>query len=419
MWLGRYDAYHNGNRKTLAVTPKVIDGNTMVPIRFVAESLNCDVQWIEASKTIKITANLISKNPEEVRIRIDGNYLTCVATIENGIALASYTEIAEALGASIDWNFETKELIIKRFDKIIHMQIGSKKAIVNGTEIQLEAAPILLMAYYNDDFWRDYSILVPVEFIAEELGNLTGWGKVSYGNSKTSYNCIYIVDSIGRINYSFDQQLWAIAPSININTYNGGYYDIIGGFGRSLYNTRLYKRHLSDGWGIEGRDDYINAVEHLALGQDTIPYGYLSVSLEDKDIDAMKNSIADPYSRELFEIHFYEKYKDALMDKGLIAWDYARIVQISGWAYVAGYVSLEEAYDISMEASKVLQKAYSSWEEFAEHYMIGYEFWSGTFREDNTTLAYKRHVLNQELLNDPDSPWSKLPWDLDLNTTDF
>ncbi|MEM3872551.1 MAG: copper amine oxidase N-terminal domain-containing protein [Nitrososphaeria archaeon] len=37
-----------------SVYPEIINGRTMLPIRFIAENLGCDVIWDGVNKTIKI-----------------------------------------------------------------------------------------------------------------------------------------------------------------------------------------------------------------------------------------------------------------------------------------------------------------------------------------------------------------------------
>ncbi|MBQ2678709.1 MAG: copper amine oxidase N-terminal domain-containing protein [Firmicutes bacterium] len=55
------DAFVNGKPVTLDVPAQIIDGRTLVPARFVAESLNCRVDWDNDTKTVSIlTASLPS-----------------------------------------------------------------------------------------------------------------------------------------------------------------------------------------------------------------------------------------------------------------------------------------------------------------------------------------------------------------------
>jgi len=37
------------------VVPEIINGRTMVPVRFIAENLGCSVNWESTTKTITIT----------------------------------------------------------------------------------------------------------------------------------------------------------------------------------------------------------------------------------------------------------------------------------------------------------------------------------------------------------------------------
>ncbi|MGC8690674.1 MAG: stalk domain-containing protein [Caldisericum sp.] len=58
--IGNANALVNGNNKlidpqNLKVVPEIINSRTMLPLRFVAENLGCDVQWDGTTKTITIT----------------------------------------------------------------------------------------------------------------------------------------------------------------------------------------------------------------------------------------------------------------------------------------------------------------------------------------------------------------------------
>lgn len=52
--VGQSKAYVNGVEVKLAVPAKIVQGNTLVPLRFIAESAGCEVQWDGAARTIKI-----------------------------------------------------------------------------------------------------------------------------------------------------------------------------------------------------------------------------------------------------------------------------------------------------------------------------------------------------------------------------
>ncbi|WMI82063.1 copper amine oxidase N-terminal domain-containing protein [Anaerotignum sp. MB30-C6] len=53
--LNQSTAVVNGNSYTLDVPPQIIDGRTMVPARFIAENLNCNVSWDATTQTVVIS----------------------------------------------------------------------------------------------------------------------------------------------------------------------------------------------------------------------------------------------------------------------------------------------------------------------------------------------------------------------------
>ena len=60
LWIGSSVARVNGvttriDSTNLKVVPEIISGRTMLPLRFVSETLGCSVDWVDATKTITIT----------------------------------------------------------------------------------------------------------------------------------------------------------------------------------------------------------------------------------------------------------------------------------------------------------------------------------------------------------------------------
>jgi hypothetical protein len=57
--------YVNGSRVHSDVLPRIIDGRTMVPLRFVAEALGCQVRWDPATNSVYVEGGNISNNEPE------------------------------------------------------------------------------------------------------------------------------------------------------------------------------------------------------------------------------------------------------------------------------------------------------------------------------------------------------------------
>jgi hypothetical protein len=59
LWIGKPTANINGVSKPIdstnsKVVPEIINGRTMLPLRFVTDNLGCDVQWDGPTQTITI-----------------------------------------------------------------------------------------------------------------------------------------------------------------------------------------------------------------------------------------------------------------------------------------------------------------------------------------------------------------------------
>lgn len=53
--IGKTNATVNGANQTLSVAPKIIDSTTMVPIRFISQSLDAYVNWDAESRTVQVS----------------------------------------------------------------------------------------------------------------------------------------------------------------------------------------------------------------------------------------------------------------------------------------------------------------------------------------------------------------------------
>ena len=111
-------------------------------------------------------------NPE---IDICGETQTLLAApvIENDRTLLPIRAVAEALGASVDWDGETKKITIAKKDTEIILKLASTRALVNGIYYPLDVAPFL-----SDD-----TTMVPLRFVTQTLGVTPEWN----GETKEIY----------------------------------------------------------------------------------------------------------------------------------------------------------------------------------------------------------------------------------------
>ncbi|SKC83022.1 copper amine oxidase N-terminal domain-containing protein [Maledivibacter halophilus] len=73
--------------------------------------------------------------------------------------------IAEALGAKVDWNGETRTVLIDQNERHIELKVGAMEATVNLETIKFDTKAEI---YFDRTF-------VPLRFVSEALGAVVGW----------------------------------------------------------------------------------------------------------------------------------------------------------------------------------------------------------------------------------------------------
>lgn len=106
----------NSETIKLDVPAQIIDGRSMMPIRFVAESLGATVNWNSISKTV-----IIDSKQDKIYIPIGSSVaflngeaieLDVPAQIVDNRTLMPVRFVAESLGGTVDWNSETRTVLI-------------------------------------------------------------------------------------------------------------------------------------------------------------------------------------------------------------------------------------------------------------------------------------------------------------------
>lgn len=95
----------------------ITDGRTLVPIRAVAEALGGSVEWDNDTRTVSITkdSKVTKLVIDEVNAIVDESNvaLDTAPVIMNGRTMLPLRFVAESLGADVEWNSEKREITIK------------------------------------------------------------------------------------------------------------------------------------------------------------------------------------------------------------------------------------------------------------------------------------------------------------------
>ncbi|MFV2172115.1 DUF1266 domain-containing protein [Actinomadura sp. LOL_016] len=93
-----------------------------------------------------------------------------------------------------------------------------------------------------------------------------------------------------------------------------------------------------------------------------------------------------------------------------LIWDYGRALMLYRWGHMVGWLTEEYCWERMLPLALDIQRRYTSWRDMATCYLQGRLLWSGGGGQAQD--EYDR--LIDTLATDPRSPWTVVPWDLEL-----
>jgi ankyrin repeat protein len=206
---------------------------------------------------------------------------------------------------------------------------------------------------------------------------------------------------------SRDQEHWALAATAILATFNREPLNSLSSGGSTL-STKLT---LQNWWGISNRDDLLRTLDWIDQGGHRQMFSTLGARTSNLSPDELSKAIGKLSPEDANSILVAHRYNEKYAAQSITGWDYARYINLCRWGVAAGYISEEEAWAHAMHAAAILQQTFTSWSEFGENYLVGREFWS--LRQTKIDGQAMRTIY-RKLLNDPDSPWRRIPWSLPL-----
>ena len=198
-----------------------------------------------------------------------------------------------------------------------------------------------------------------------------------------------------------------------LNERNHASHDTLNVSAMTERNIRSTKKLIAEGWGIENREDLFDMLLKMHLQGHRARFdvlGNLLSSFSDEELRLFIEQIKDN-TQALNEVRVVKEYYNKLGDKSIIGWDYSRYICLCRWGYHVGYLSEDEAWEMIMEAARLLQERFDSWEDLGNNYMIGRLFWSPKQVEEDEDI-YEDAFMR--LMDMKSSPWNLYAWDTDL-----
>jgi len=116
------------------------DGNVLA----VSDAYFYDTVSAEKAKMIILLLDCEYSYVYNEKVQIDPDDPWVTPTIANDRTLIPLRFISESLGAKVDWNGDTSTITISQDDTTIQMQLGKKEYTVNGEAMEMDAEAIIM-----------------------------------------------------------------------------------------------------------------------------------------------------------------------------------------------------------------------------------------------------------------------------------
>ncbi len=161
--------------------------------------------------------------------------------------------------------------------------------------------------------------------------------------------------------------------------------NLFGGLEKTWMLKILKKGFLKRTWGVKNRKQLDDVINDLLKGN---------------PVQAYYQAIENGSVSEVNENVYYA-----------CAWDLQRVIFLSGLGYYAGYMTKNEALDMSLKAAIEIQKIFTNWDHFNMSYLIGHMLWCGVGFEVVGQNPYTRKKIY-----DFEKDRIYNPWLIDWNT---
>ena len=96
--------------------PKIVDDRTMVPLRAIFEALNVQVNWDGNTKTVTATGRdrqvILTIGQKDITVNGTKTEIDVPAMIINDRTMVPVRAVAQSLGCTVDWNADTRTVVI-------------------------------------------------------------------------------------------------------------------------------------------------------------------------------------------------------------------------------------------------------------------------------------------------------------------
>lgn len=143
-----------------------------------------------------------------------------------------------------------------------------------------------------------------------------------------------------------------------------------------IQHDKLYQQYLNEDWGVLNRDQYTEMIGRLFDGMHS---KWFAQDIQSDSAEDMINQISGLTKVDKEYIKECGTVLDDKPKKLIWGFDLFRVIPMSRWAFMSGYISEGEAWSHILKASELIYFLFDSHEDYYDNYRVGHAFWSNNF----------------------------------------
>ena len=205
-----------------------------------------------------------------------------------------------------------------------------------------------------------------------------------------------------------EEQLRLLALGAPMLVYNGERVNTID----CESDIEIVQNTLESWWNVVDHDSTFDIVKWLLEEGHHADADHLLQSLAPEDL---KHLLENGFEDEDETAEDVRLIMQTMLDNGYctedelphtaLAWDLVRVVNLARWAYLCGYISEEEMWQVMGTAAGIAHEHFASWKEYGLSFVFGRGVWHGEPADSET--AYE---IVSTLLEKDESPWMQSAW---------
>lgn len=344
------------------------------------------------------------------------NWLILESTekIEDVLSVIQFPKAGISL---VDWS--GLEDVISYMEEVYELTQADKKEITKPENEQLSN----IQAYSYEGNEGDYKYFISVVYaetdyayyiLMNEEAMLKRHNKDYFKNVCASFkeNAEVIEEKSFFAVDVTDTIRWFNASNAILIAVNEWDYQLYGGLAANDVSQEFAKQILEDSWGVTDKESADEIVDWLITEGHRLDFENDMLDLMNEGMDEAAPEERAAFMFENFDISeegaefyadWYNKWEESEGD-AVWGWDLNRALSQIANFYLAGYYTLEESLDASLEVAQMIQSSFDSWDDYMESYFTGYEYWAEESSDE-------RREVYENLKNAADNPYS-----IDFNT---